>query len=79
VAGYLSIYADWAKFMGPLGAPDLELWHGSGCSVAPPQDAKDGLVDQLIEANLLPNSRFARRKLTFVPGTWNENPTPVGN
>jgi len=79
--GYLSIYADWVKLMGPQGgAENMDLLHGNTtCNEVPSQDAKDGLVDQLIEANLLPNSRFARRRLTFIPGTWNENPTPVGN
>jgi len=81
-AKYLSIYADWVKLMGPEnplgGNADMTLEHGA-CNVLADQDEKDGLVDQLIEANLLPNSRFARRKLAFVPGTWNENPTPVEN
>jgi hypothetical protein len=78
---YLSIYADWVRLMGPTDDDDknMDLKHGDGCNANDPNDLKDGLVDQLIEANLLPNSRFARRKLAFVPGTWNENPTSVGN
>jgi hypothetical protein len=76
---YLSIYADWVKLKGPIDPEDMTLEHGTGCNPSMLQDDKDHLVDQLIEANLLPNSRFARRKLAFVPGTWNENPTPVGN
>ena len=79
-AKYLSIYADWAKFLGPeSGSEDMTLEHGLACNAYVEEDAKDHLVDQLIEANLLPNSRFARRKLAFVPGTWNENPITVGN
>jgi len=78
-ANYLSIYADWVRLMGPSEPNDMNLYHGTSCNDVPPQDVKDGVVDQLIEANLLPNSRFARRRLAFVPGTWNENPTPVRN
>jgi len=78
-ANYISIYSDWVRLMGPREPNDMTFKHGDNCNDVPPQDAKDGLVDQLIEANLLPNSRLARRRLTFVPGTWNENPTPVGN
>jgi len=79
-AKYLSIYADWVKLKGPGGnSNDMVLEHGAGCNPSLLQDARDGLVDQLIEADLLPNSRHARRRLTFVPGTWNENPTPMGN
>jgi hypothetical protein len=78
-ASYISIYSDWVRLMGPREPNDMNLKHGDNCNDVAPQDVRDGLVDRLIEANLLPNSRFARRKLAFVPGTWNENPTPMGN
>src|SRR6185503_1192970 len=78
-ATYISIYADWVRLMGPSEPSDMNLRHGQNCNDVHPNDVKDGLVDQLIEANLLPNSRFARRRLAFVPGTWNENPTSVEN
>ncbi len=83
-AGYLSIYADWVRLMGPLdplghgGNSDMVLNHGS-CSTPPLQDAKDGIVDQLIEQDLLPNSRFARKHLQFVSGSWLESSATVGN
>lgn len=85
-ASYLSVYADWAKFMGPLnpgggggGNADMELYHGSSCNANVPNDNKDKLVDQLIEKDLLPNSRLARRRLAFIKGSWQEKPATVGN
>jgi hypothetical protein len=85
-ANYVSIYANYVKLMGPKnpgngngnGNVDMSLNHGS-CSTSPNQDLKNGLVDKLIDQDLLPNSRFARKRLQLVSGGWSENSVTVGN
>lgn len=82
-AGYITIYGDWARFRGPVnpdgGNADMALYHGSSCTAVPDPDRKGDMVDRLIDQDLLPNSRFARKHLEFVSGSWQEKPATVGN
>jgi len=84
-APYLSIYARYAHIQPPYVLPNqnpepvAEYYHGSSCGSVPPEDAFGGLVDQLIKEDLLPNSRFCRRRLVLTAGTWQESAIGTGN
>jgi hypothetical protein len=81
VSSYLSVYASFAHVQAPWvydTQPITQYFHGGSCAL-PPEDQLGGLVDQLAKQNLLPNSRFCRRRLALTAGTWQEASMGAGN